>query len=82
MILRLTDLRQREPGKERRADYTAAIDRLHALAYRLERDAVPGRTVGPPATPAAPQAAKPAFPAPEPAKAAQKPPQAPCRSAR
>ena len=30
MILRLTELRQAEPGKERKADYQAAIDRLHA----------------------------------------------------
>ena len=27
MILRLTELRQREPGKDRRADYGAVIDR-------------------------------------------------------
>jgi hypothetical protein len=35
MILRLTELRQREASKDRRADYGAVIDRLHALAYRL-----------------------------------------------
>jgi hypothetical protein len=53
MILRLTELRQREASKERRADYGAAIDRLHALAYRLT-EAGPVRTVGLPARPAAP----------------------------
>jgi hypothetical protein len=45
MLVRLTELRQREANKDRRADYGAAIDRLHALAYRLI-EARPSRTIG------------------------------------
>lgn len=71
MIVRLADMRQAAPGKERKADFQAAIDRLHALAYRLERDATPGRVIGLPA----PTLAKAAAPAPTSAKAAPKPPQ-------
>ena len=59
MILRLAELRQAAPGKERKADFQAVIDRLHALAYRLERDATPGRVIGLPA-PASAKAAPPA----------------------
>ena len=32
-ILRLEELRRQERSKDRQADYRAAIDRLHALAY-------------------------------------------------
>ena len=68
MLLRLTELRQHEASKDRRADYGAVIDRLHALAYRLTE--APGRTIGLPKPRAAPA---PIAPAPS---AAAKPPQA------
>lgn len=68
MILRLTEMRHAAPGRERKADFQAVIDRLHALAYRLERDATPGRVIGLPAVPTSPKAAS--------ARAAPKPPQA------
>ena len=44
MILRLGQMCRAEPSKERRADYQAAIDRLHALAYGLMEAARPSRT--------------------------------------
>ena len=73
IIVRLTELRQQEPGKERKADYQTAIDRLHALAYRLERDAVQtGRVVDLPPKPAFTETT-PAFPKPAPAEAVPKP---------
>jgi hypothetical protein len=50
MLLRLTELRQHEASKDRRADYGAVIDRLHALAYRLTE--TPSRTIGRAAMPA------------------------------
>ena len=67
MILRLAELRQREASKDRRADYGAVIDRLHALAYRLTE--APSRTIGLPKA----AASAPIAPAPS---AAAKPPQA------
>jgi hypothetical protein len=54
----LTELRRREPAKERKADYQgAAIDRLHAVAYRLA-EAGRSRCVG--LQPTAPEPASPA----------------------
>jgi len=73
MIVRLAEMRQAAPGKERKADFQAVIDRLHALAYRLERDATPGRVIG---LPAVPISARAAASAPTSARAAPKPPQA------
>jgi hypothetical protein len=72
MLLRLTELRQLEASKDRRADYGAVIDRLHALAYRLTE--APSRTIGRAAMPArVPKPPTTAATAPEPRA---KPPQA------
>ena len=71
MLLRLTKLRQQEASKDRRADYGAVIDRLHALAYRLTE--APSRTIGRAAMPA--RVPKPPTPAAS-TPVAPKPPQA------
>ena len=81
MIVRLAEMRQAAPDKERKADFQAVIDRLHALAYRLERDATPGRVIGLPTVSTSAKAATPA-PAsarPQPRQSRHRPP---CRSDR
>lgn len=66
MIAELNEIRDREQSRDLKSAYTAAIDRLHAVAYRLQLAppkarviGLPGRKTPPPAAPEPPQRALP-----------------------